>query len=304
MKNKKNEIIIQSGKILSSYNLLCLFHWHKEIMKQPIQLSHLSTIEKILKELDLNYVLSDFFYVNPAEKCYPENENKIIYIWKDIACCQLWKEYDACFEGEFYINHKISEKYTRNEATIGNGKLLWYPDCCVNHFMNNDSDDSHLFHIFSTKLTNYLTCNNYLNNFENFVLHHIPCSFECQKSIDLAKNILPLYIFSHAREFNYNIIDNIISEKTYILFSSVNWIKIEWGRYFFWSYLGQYDRWFEKLKLLIKKFRFEIKIIDEKKILLFNEHNEIIKDDIQVFHFPKIDDKEKILASLKLLHYA
>ncbi len=97
--------------------------------------------------------------------------------------------------------------------------------------METDGYDDTLFHMFSSKLHDYMNCSNYLNQFEYPILHHISCSFECKESIELAEKMLPLYIKSS--NLNTEHLDKIFSEKTYILFSSLNWIKIENEKYSF-----------------------------------------------------------------------
>ncbi len=281
-------LILSIQEYISSYNLLCMFHWCKDVMKQPINLYNLYKIEEVLKILNLNFVLSDFFYENPNEWCFWKDKNKIIYIWFDREKCLLVKKYDEHFKWEFYINHKVNKKYTYKEATIGNGNLLWYPECCINSFITTDNYDYNLFYVFSSKVINYKNCNNFLNVFEYIILHNIPCSFECKESINLAKKMLPYFIKSHCEMKQDSIINDIFSKKTYILFKSANWIKLQKGKITFWSILNINDSIYIKTKQLLTNYNFNIDIIDSKKIFIFNNDKWFYLDDVQVFIFPEI----------------
>ena len=290
-------IILGVGKYMSSYNLFCLFLGYKDVMKEPIHLTDLWSIKNALDMLWLQFVLSDFFYENPEENCFWRDSNRIIYISKDISKAVLCKEYDECFRGEFYINHIQSEKYSYEEASRGNGKLLWYPDCCVESFMETDGYDNTLFHMFSSKLHDYMNCSNYLNQFEYPILHHIACSFECRESIELAEKILPFYIKS--ANLNTEHLNRMFSEKTYILFGSLNWIKIENEKYSFWSRIKNNDPLFEKIKTLLTRWWFKIRIQEKGNIHLFHKEKEISINNIRVFHFPATDrTKNKYLFGI------
>lgn len=288
-----NKEIRKIWEFVSEYNLACLFYWHKDVMKQPVLLEKLPKIKMVLDVLGLKYVLSDFYYENISEKCIWSDTNKIIYISRDLEKANLVKEYDNCFDWEFYVGQKLSKKYEFNEATIGNWKLLWYPDCCVNAFIKTDDYDTQLFYILSNKIKNYDKCHNYMNMFENIISHHIPCSFECEKSIELCTRLAPIYIRSCWPEFHDKIYKSILGEKTYILFKSTNWIKIENWKYYFWAYLNSEDKVYNKIKLLLEKFNFKIEILSDKKVKIVWNNKNILMEDIQIFHFPEITKENK-----------
>ena len=73
------------------------------------------------------------------------------------------------------------------------GKVLGYPECCINFYRNFNN---HLIYnnIYETyKNTpdkmNYL-CNCLFMDFTYSLIHHIPCSFNCERTIDYAKKVL------------------------------------------------------------------------------------------------------------------
>ena len=132
-----------------------------------------------------------------------------------------------------------------------------------------------------------------MNMFENIISHHIPCSFECEKSIELCTRLAPIYIRSCWPEFHDKIYKSILGEKTYILFKSTNWIKIENWKYYFWAYLNSEDKVYNKIKLLLEKFNFKIEILSDKKVKIVWNNKNILMEDIQIFHFPEITKENK-----------
>lgn len=71
------------------------------------------------------------------------------------------------------------------------GKLLGYPDCCIDFFrLNNKAGVSHLYTSFkNTAGEPSYYCNNSVMDFNYSFIHHIPCSFNCKNTIKLAKEI-------------------------------------------------------------------------------------------------------------------
>ena len=77
------------------------------------------------------------------------------------------------------------------------GKSLGFPDCCVDFFRkyNNWHLYSHPYETFKNTLTipNHAKgsyyCNNFLMDNTFFFIHNIPCSYRCEKTIELAKKV-------------------------------------------------------------------------------------------------------------------
>lgn len=282
-------------KRMSSHNLFCLFYGFKKVMKQPVRLADVEFIEVVLLKLDLSYVLSDFFYENPNENCHWSDKNKIIYISRDMHEATLAKEYDACFAWEFYVNHTRSYKYNAETAKVWLWRLLWYPSCCINKFLKSDVPDDSLFYAHSDRAVDYMNCSSFLNQFENIILHHIPCSYNCQHSIILAKAMFPYYLSSYQSSLREGIKESLYSEKTYVLFKSLNWIKLQGGIFSFGSLLNRWDSLFSKVKLLLDN-GFLIRILDGTSIELYDSIKTLTISNVQVLHFPEISMLEdKIL---------
>jgi len=69
------------------------------------------------------------------------------------------------------------------------GEVLGYPDCCIEFFNSfNKFGMSTPYESYKkTKGTLSYYCNNILNHIGYSYIHHHPCSFNCKKTIDLAK---------------------------------------------------------------------------------------------------------------------
>lgn len=90
------------------------------------------------------------------------------------------------------------------------GKILGYPECCINHFLNSFHEENNrtktLPYSCDNKLKKYdYRINNIYNpsnhtiedklyhytgnfsHFKNYFISHVPCSYECEKSLELGK---------------------------------------------------------------------------------------------------------------------
>ncbi|MBT3407262.1 hypothetical protein HN415_01120 [Candidatus Woesearchaeota archaeon] len=77
------------------------------------------------------------------------------------------------------------------------GKKLGFPSCCINFFKkyNNWNIYSHPFETFkktpknNQKITGSYLCNNFLMDNTFFLIHHLPCSYRCKKTMNYAKSV-------------------------------------------------------------------------------------------------------------------
>ena len=77
------------------------------------------------------------------------------------------------------------------------GKCLGFPGCCIDFFRkyNNWHLYSHPYETFKNtpiiknKARGSYHCNNFLMDNTYFFIHHLPCSYRCEKTIELAKEV-------------------------------------------------------------------------------------------------------------------
>ena len=77
------------------------------------------------------------------------------------------------------------------------GKCLGFPDCCIDFFrrFNNWRMYSHPYETYKNtpkimgKAKGSYHCNNFLMDHTYFFIHHLPCSYRCKNTIELAKKV-------------------------------------------------------------------------------------------------------------------
>ncbi|MGM0439079.1 MAG: DUF483 domain-containing protein [Patescibacteria group bacterium] len=142
-----------------------------------------------------------------------------LYRWKKVL-----KKMDlVVFEKDNFLYFAKEKEIIKKVKSILNGKqflkqnkelgyLFGYPNCCINHFIKNiDLMIEEKNFTLKRKTISKHSQNNFpwqMNNFTKFslTLHH-NCSYNCQKSLDLAKK------YSHLmKSFNQEIFEKAKSE--------------------------------------------------------------------------------------------
>jgi hypothetical protein len=73
------------------------------------------------------------------------------------------------------------------------GKVLGYPECCIRFFrdFNNHYTYNHPYETLkNTKKQPNFLCNNIFMDFTYSLIHHLPCSFSCNETTKIAKELL------------------------------------------------------------------------------------------------------------------
>lgn len=132
---------------------------------------------KIVKKVDKNRSYADL-----GCKVCPENKKEgdyLLYISNDKDLAIKARDFEDS------NNHKIL------------GRILDYPECCVDFFMKyleevKDLDYTPLSFLSSTGINFSYLINNCLRGYDYSIISHFPCSFQCEKSIILSKKYLDL----------------------------------------------------------------------------------------------------------------
>lgn len=71
------------------------------------------------------------------------------------------------------------------------GKILGYPGCCIDFFSryNDWNRYSHPFEAFKNSRDFSRYCNNFLMDASYSFIHHLPCSYDCPNTIELAGKV-------------------------------------------------------------------------------------------------------------------
>jgi len=184
-------------KIFSNYTrsleILYLLNDIKKIVRLDANEIELKNIKNFCNKENLHLEISDFkviktvddgkgSYANTVKKVpvnYPEQGLYHIYISKDINKVNFLK----------LLENKNDDKAI--------GKLLGYPECCVDFFIKNKDKQQKLQNDYILPALNnsngfeFPFYTNYaIRYFDITLLSHFPHSFHCKESIEIAKNNL------------------------------------------------------------------------------------------------------------------
>lgn len=188
------------------------------------------------------------------------------------------------------------------------GRLLGYPECCIDEFINSSkkSEDEIKKFGFRYIINSYLNtkgkpsfyCNN-LFNFESklvydeiyiyrknqnifskyqhlFLIEHIPCSFDCKESIKFGKRTLEL-LRNHIPKLAEEIVNAL--KRPVLYFDYFNWLVFDGivnGNELKYEKVLPYESLFPKEKLNVIKKGNKIKVSDDK-IQVFKDENLLLE---------------------------
>jgi hypothetical protein len=142
------------------------------------------------------------------------------------------KYYHVYIAKERSILYRLEKLCTEEEDYYKIGKLLSYPKCCINFYKkimfvakNHPDFIRQTFKNTKGKMSFYL--NNLFINFyfkDNFwyLISHFPCSYNCSKIINYAKNLLNII-----KKYNKSMGDEIVNKlKSTFYYVNINEFKI------------------------------------------------------------------------------
>lgn len=239
--------------IIKNLEQYIYFDWVLNILSLLFDIKKISRIENTNNISMVVDILNWLWF-----SIYKRNE-KILYVAKNKENLDLW----------------VYNDIEKNNA-YNFWKMLWFPDCCIEEFMN-------IWWVSEKKMFNFLkeishkdNSNNYLNFFENKLIYHLPCSMNCGESIKIWKKVYEIYNILHKNN------NDFFSKKIYIVFKDLQWIKIENNNYSFWWLIKDRNT---RYKNKIKKW-YKIRIISNNEIILYNNTNtEIFIENVIIFNF-------------------
>jgi hypothetical protein len=187
--------------------------------------------------------------------------NDLMYsVCKKNGLSVVFKKYDYLFGTKFdkplfhaYVslsnkNAILAQKYEELGDRLNFGKMLGYPECCIDSFIKNfgNKQDFSILAYEHTKNSNSFYCNNIFNydsklssedliNYPKgynlikkydhcYLVRHVPCSFDCQESIELGKKTLEL-LKNDNSEYANEIVFSL--KNVFLYFDYFNWIVLE-----------------------------------------------------------------------------
>ncbi|MEK6969106.1 MAG: DUF483 domain-containing protein [Nanoarchaeota archaeon] len=167
------------GSKTKAQEILFLLHGVKEVVRQGFYQRELLAVEKFCQENNLYCIKSNFKVLFADEEKYsnkgfriPETDSRVgmyfVYISKDEQKAWLAAYYELM----------------NNDKDLG--LLLGYPSCCVDFFCRNFNEQK-----VNLQLPPKNPFTNLTKREQDLVLiSHFPCSSDCPKSIELAKQHL------------------------------------------------------------------------------------------------------------------
>ncbi len=174
------------------------------------------------------------------------------------------------------------------------GKVLGYPDCCIDFFkdFNNHNIYNHLYETYKhTEGKPNFLCNSLFMDFTYSLIHHIPCSYTCKKTIKFARELLQ-EIEKEESEFVENIKHNlklpslVFEEKNTYVFEGE--IKKDRVYYSDFSFLGR-----------VEDNKYSKILENGDNILVKGDRIDILKRDSILFSIPKKKEEEGFLLQFK-----
>jgi hypothetical protein len=139
-----------------------------------------------------NLKLYNLKFVSSNKKLF---DSYSLYVSSNLKLAEEAKKIDPSYK-------IINQNKTFNEVVSdvrSFGRLLSYPDCCVNEYIENvlknkKIDECRAFKNFPTKINflfnNQLNGSNQPNGLSNYCLSfHFPCSFNCQKNLEYLEKL-------------------------------------------------------------------------------------------------------------------
>jgi hypothetical protein len=167
------------------------------------------------------------------------------------------------------------------------GKLLGYPNCCVDEFISNNNSELNIYPYKNTieknkKIPFYL--NHCPSNFR--LISHFPCSYDCIPSLSMA-------------EETFNIINSILPElakeiKNFLKFPILYWNELK--GIVFDGYVIKNEIIYKKIFYLNKK-KILPKFMNGNKIFVSKSEIRIYKDDLIIDRIKKKNEFDGILLN-------
>lgn len=108
----------------------------------------------------------------------------------------------------FYISKELKlieelRYFDESSDDLRVGLLLEYPKCCINSFLSVSNENDPFFNIKQNGhfYSNLVNCSTF--SFDAAYFEHIPCSFECQQTIEKAAKFKSLLIKKYSTINNY-----------------------------------------------------------------------------------------------------
>jgi hypothetical protein len=197
-----------------SLEILWLLKGFKKITKlEPFTLEDLNNVKDILNKKWIKYI-----YFEKDE--YFDEQDMLFKKWNI-----KWKQYIDIYLSKSnqlleILKNKILIEENIKKKNYLIWKLLWYPDCCIKKFLENNYSSDKDFNIQIKENTNWKLdwrLNNLINPYS--LIPFFPCSYNCEEAIKYAENNLEIIWNKKEIENNFK---NILEYNSFWNYKKLN----------------------------------------------------------------------------------
>ena len=171
------------GSKTKAQEILFLLHNQKEVVRHGFYEEALPSVQRYCEKHNLTLVKSKFKVLLADETSY---SNKGIKIPGEDKRPGMYFVYIAKDEQKAW--HASYFELMNNDRDLG--RVLGYPNCCVDFFCKRFTPDNPNLQLTPTNLWTNLS----KREQDAILISHFPCSSDCQESIQLAKKYLETLI--------------------------------------------------------------------------------------------------------------
>jgi hypothetical protein len=182
VKFPESPIVIWTGYDFWFYtDIIWAFSWLKKVAKlEPFYKRDLPKLELILKAFGLRMLVLERNekFIEKSMRFSKDDKDED---WADVFISKDNKYLDMV--------SKIYEKPKSKSSELAIWKLLWYPDCCIRSFLENDYKDDMTMNVRLRGITIWQLdwrLNNTLSQYR--LTPFFPCSYNCENAIIYAEN--------------------------------------------------------------------------------------------------------------------
>ncbi len=174
------------GSNQAIFEILFVYHLLKPVCRVLLNKDELNNIRRICRSYDLNYSIARYKFTDSDNICKGGFQNKVVKVPLEYR------------EGRFVLYISASKDDAERAAnleetdTVEFGKILGYPDCCIEFFVENLPNQAGRNMDFILPSCRGIGVFPFVNNrciryFGITVLSHFPCDLNCEKSRKLGE---------------------------------------------------------------------------------------------------------------------
>lgn len=176
------------------FEILSVYHKIKRCCRLNVSNNNLKKLKELCKKNYLFLEIQDYKAIS-----FPSQGTKFSAISRIVP---IGSSLDNFSEFFIYISYSqeiaaLAKKFEKNKDSKNLGKVLGYPDCCINYYLANEKklDQNKIEDLMITADINQhypFVNNSFLKYFDITLLSHYVCSLNCKESKAIGESFLDL----------------------------------------------------------------------------------------------------------------